>query len=162
MKVIYLAIVASLIGCGKSKSDEPSTVPAPSTVGEIQDTTVEGISAFVQSGDYKTWTAEAAVHDSTGPHGKVRSFFNKTLTDSLKAANTTHPKASIAVKELYESDGTTIKGHALEAKTTDGTGGDKWLWFEGFKPAFNEYYGQGLSTCTGCHGSGTDFLRSAP
>ncbi len=156
---------ALLLNCGKSddSSDTPtSKPPAANTVGEITDTTIQGFTAFVQKGDHKKWAAEAAVHDSTGPHGKVRSYFNPTLTTSIKANNTTHPKGSISVKELYASDGTTIKGYAVESKTTDGTGADTWLWYEGFSPNFNEYYGQGLSTCTGCHASGKDFVRSAP
>ena len=169
MKELALLFIsgALLASCGKSDDgdDTPtSKPPSASTVGEIGDTTLQGITAFVQKGDYKTWAAEAAVHDSTGPHGKVRSFFNATLATSIKANNTTHPKGSISVKELYASDGATIKGYAVEAKTTDGTGGDTWLWYEGFSPNFNEYYGQGLSTCTGCHGGGggTDFVRSGP
>lgn len=162
---IRLTTVALLTGCAKSDDGSDANPPNPplvSTVGEITDTTVTGITAFVQKGDYRTWPSEAEIHDSTGPHGKVRSFFNPTLAASITANNATHPKGSISVKELYASDATTIKGYAVEAKTADGTGGDTWLWYEGFAPNFDEYYGQGLSTCVGCHDSGQDFVRSAP
>jgi len=165
LTAIWLCAVGALTSCSKSDDGDDSPESKPPTVGsigEITDTSVKGMAAFVQSGDYKTWAAEPAVHDSTGPHGKVRSYFNPTLAASLETSNATHPAGSISVKELYESDGTTIKGYAVEAKTTDGTGGDTWLWYEGFLPSFDDYYGQGLSTCTGCHGSGTDFVRSAP
>jgi hypothetical protein len=166
MKSLTAAALASalIFGCGDTDKDDAadSAAPTVTTVGEITDTSVTGITTFLQKGDYKTWAAETAVHSSSGPHGKVRSFFNATLTTSIKAGSKTHPKDSISVKELYEADGTTLKGYAVEAKTVDGTGADSWLWYEGFTPKFNEYYGQGLTTCTGCHSSGTDFVKSGP
>jgi hypothetical protein len=164
MKNCILLLISAwcFLSCGKKDNDPISKPASTSSVGEISDTTLAGISAFLQSGEYKSWKAEASVHDSKGPHGKVKSFFNPTLSASLDENNATHPKGSIAVKELYSSDATSIIGYALEAKTEEGTGGDTWLWYEGLSPNFNEYYGQGLSTCTGCHSSGTDFVRSAP
>ena len=160
----FLALILIFSSCGKGDADKTPTSnpPSKSSASEISDTSIEGITAFLQNGTYKGWAAEPVVHDSSGPHGKVRSFFNSILADSLKAKSSTHPVGSIAVKELYSSDGTTLKGYALEAKLEEGQGGNGWLWYEGFSPKFNEYYGQGLSTCTGCHAGGSDFVTSAP
>ena len=158
-----LMIILSVVACGKSEDAGPTPFPpAASTVGEIEDTSAAGIAAFLREGTYKGWATESAVHDSTGPHGKVRSFYNSKLAQSLADQNPVHPVGSISVKELYETDGATLNGYALEAKTIDETGGNAWLWFEGFSPKFNEYYGQGLSTCTDCHRDGIDFIKSAP
>lgn len=168
----YLIFISILLSCGKKDADndlpsnsntETSTESATeSTTSELTDTSIEGIKTFLQSGGYKNWKAESAVHDSIGPHGKVKSYFNSVLVDSLKAKASTHPLKSVAVKELYSSDGITLKGYALEAKLEAGQAGNGWLWFEGTLPNLNEYYGKGLSACTNCHSSGSDFVTSGP
>ncbi len=160
--MIKLVAVSFLfLACGKTGGPE-SRPPSTATVGEIKDTSLKGINEFLQLAGYKSWAAEPEVHVSAGPHGKVRSYFNETLASSLKEKNTLHPVGSIAVKELYASDGITLNGYAVEGKTSDVPGGDAWLWYEGFFPELNQYYGQGLSTCIGCHSSGVDFVTSAP
>jgi len=143
--------------CGPSSSVDEG-------LGVIQelDTSEAGITAFVREGLYKEWLAEPSVHKTRAPHGsKVRVFFNGLVTESLRAGNAVHPVGSILVKELYEDDGTTIRGHALDVKISEGPGKDTWIFYEGFGPDYsNNYYGRAHSTCHGCHESGRDYVTS--
>ncbi|HEX8433509.1 MAG TPA: hypothetical protein VF697_00335 [Archangium sp.] len=133
-------------------------------VGVIQqlDTSEAGITAFVREGRYKDWLAEPSVHDTRAPHGsKVRVFFNDTVVQSMRDSKATHPVGSILIKELYENDGKTLRGHALDVKVSEGTGKDTWLFYEGFAPDYaRNYYGRGHETCHGCHSSGTDYVTT--
>jgi hypothetical protein len=153
--VSLLLLLAS--ACGPSSSVDEG-------LGVIQelDTSEAGITAFVREGKYKAWLAEPTVHDTRAPHGsKVRVFFNETVTASLRASNDTHPVGSILVKELFEDDGKTVNGHALEVKVTEGSGKDTWIFYEGFAPSYSSnYYGRGHSTCHGCHEAGKDYVTS--
>ncbi|GMV41429.1 MAG: hypothetical protein AMXMBFR64_31450 [Myxococcales bacterium] len=117
---------------------------------------------FLFMDEYKSWSKESAVHDSAA-HSKVLVFINDVLEGSLKAGNASHPMGSIAVKELYKADGTTVEGWAVMIKG-EGTGGDAWYWYEtkdltGEKdPIVADY---GASSCTGCHASGgSDFFKT--
>jgi hypothetical protein len=156
-----LAVVAALVltaACGPSSSVDEG-------VGTVQqlDTSEAGITAFVRDGRYKGWLAEPAVHETRAPHGdKVRVYFNDTVAASLHAGNATHPAGSIVVKELYDDDGKTVTGHALEVKVADGAGKDTWIFYEGFGPSYaSNYYGRGHDSCHGCHASGRDYVTSA-
>ena len=120
------------------------------------DHSAAGLIAFVKSGRYQSWRAEAAVHASTGPHGgNVRTWVNDVLYASLKAGNTTHPPGSVAVKELYGTSTTQVTGHAIDAKDAQGT----WFFLEAFAPSYaSPYYFSGTSSfCAGCHSAGPDF-----
>lgn len=125
------------------------------------DTSVGGLTAFVKAGTYKTtWTAEAAVHTSAGPHGSVRAYFSDKLVTSLRAANAVHPAGSAAVKELYT--GTNVVGHAMSIKVAEGPQRDNWTWFEGNAPDYtNPIYGRASPSCANCHVGGRDFVMSA-
>lgn len=155
----FFVLWAFFVGSGCGSSSKPTAV---SSVGDLSDTSAKGILAYIQKGDYKQWKAEAATHDSKGPHGTVRSFFNPTVVDSLTAKKSTHPKGSMVVKELYAGDAKTLNGYAFMVKTVEGSGGDSWIWYEGLTPSYDQYYGQGLTTCTGCHSAGTDSVISSP
>lgn len=143
--------------CGPSSSVDEG-------LGVVQelDTSEQGITAFVRSGDYKSWLAEPTVHDTRAPHGsKVRVFFNDLVVRSLRDGNATHPVGSILVKELFEDDGKTLRGHALDVKVTDGAGKDTWIFYEGFGPDYsNNYYGRAHSACHSCHSDGKDYVTT--
>lgn len=146
-----------LLACGPT-----SSVDEQLGVVNGLDTSEAGITSFVREGRYKEWLAEPTVHETRAPHGsKVRVFFNDVVTASLRAGNETHPVGSILVKELFEDDGKTSKGHALDVKISEGAGKDTWIFYEGFEPDYsNNYYGRGHSTCHGCHESGKDYVTS--
>lgn len=125
--------------------------------GAMLPVTQAELRAFVEAGGYLGWRAEAAAHPSAGPHGMVRSFVNDALYFSMKAGNTTHPSGSIAVKELFS--GGAISGWAVDVKRPDG----QWVFYEGFKPALDQYYFVGGGNlCANCHQGGTDFVLLAP
>jgi hypothetical protein len=156
-----MVLVVYMAGCGKKESSQ-SMKDLKGSIGEISDISKDGILAFLRDGKYKEWRAESAVHDSKGPHGKVRSYYNPKLAEAIEAEAETFPIGSISVKELYNADGKTLVGYALEAKNSDLPHGKGWLWYEGFAPEFHQYYGLGLTTCVSCHKGGKDFVMSSP
>ncbi len=150
-------LILATSACGPS-----STVDEGIGIIQELDTSEAGITAFVREGRYKEWLAEPSVHDTRAPHGdKVRVFFNAIVVPSLRDGNATHPVGSMLVKELYEDDGKTLRGHALDVKITEGAGKDTWIFYEGFGPDYSSnYYGRGHSTCHGCHEAGSDYVTS--
>lgn len=148
-------------GAGQGGATSTSTTSGAGGMGACEvPTTVAELQTFLASGAYQNWTAESAVHGSTGPHfGDVRTFVNDDLFDSLDAFNTTHPVCSASVKELYGQGGNAVRGYSVMVKVTDGSGGDSWYWYEDYDGSVVAE-GVGNGTCTGCHGSGTDFFRS--
>jgi hypothetical protein len=79
---------------------------------------------------------------------------------NLVATLTTQGKAltgSIAVKELFTRGART--GWAVDAKAADG----RWLFFEGFEPALDQFFFRGSGNlCARCHSSGIDFVLTPP
>ena len=163
-------LILMMMSCGEQSSDSQTPVgdnqdssdTTSNTGGSTTDSvpTKEQITALIASGDYLTWSAEPAVHASTGPHGQVRTFINDVLKTSQDNGNSTHTVGSIAVKELYASDGVTLKGYAWEQKITSESGKDSWLWYEDLNKETSsvDFYGVGITLCTGCHASGTDYV----
>jgi hypothetical protein len=151
MRLSAAFVAVLLTACGPSSSVDEQV----GMVGDL-DTSEAGITAFVRDGRYKAWLAESAPRESVRAHGsKVRVFFNDVLAESLRAGNATHPKGSITVKELYESDGKKLRGYALNVKVAEGAGKDTWIFYEGFEPDYDDnYYGRAHSTCHGCHSNG--------
>lgn len=157
--VIFLAAT----GCGSGGGSTAGDLGPQADVGPGQ-VPVGGSRLFgwLKAGSYKAFARESAVHLSIGPHGSVRVYLNPTLEASLKASRETHPVNSAAVKEIYESDKTTLKGWAVSVKfQADSADGNGWYWYEvlsvtdGQSPVAD---GRGLSGCANCHGSGKDYL----
>jgi hypothetical protein len=141
-----------LLGCPADdedpKGDGPTTGAAPGTGSGSGNATM-----------YLDWAAESGVHPSAGPHfSGVRTFVDAALFGSLQAGDPEHPVGAAAVKELY-GDGDQIRGWAVLVKVALGAGGDGWYWFEIYDDDVLAE-GTGLAGCTGCHGSGNDFVRS--
>jgi hypothetical protein len=147
-------VLLALAGCGAPGQDEGLGV-----VGGI-DTSQAGLTSFLTSKGYAGWTAEPAIHATSGPHGaKVRVFFNEALVTAARAGTTPLPKGAATVKELYDAN-ETLTGYAIDLKIADGAGKDTWLFYEGFAPAYDQFYGVAHPTCHGCHESGKDYLLS--
>lgn len=131
-------LLLALTACG------PST--PPSGAKEMSD--------FARTGEHRAWPSEEAPHASTGPHGRVRTFVNPLLFDSLRSDATSHPAGSIAIKELFDGSDK-LTGYAIDWKPEDG----RWRFFEGFEPAYDEYFFEGTENlCANCHRPGKDFV----
>ncbi len=146
-----LAISVLIVGCSSD----------PGFVGEVP-TNPDALLPWLQDERYADWEREPAVHPTAGPHGAdVRVYVNLPLAASLEAGNAVHPEASSAVKEIY-AEGLVV-GWAAMVKTSDADGGDSWYWYEVLdrtEPQ-NEFEGQGLGLCVGCHSAGQDHVRTA-
>lgn len=164
--IILVALLLATSACGSKGSDEGDAetgTPSTGAAGEISDTSAAGLTSFLKEGKFRDWTVRQSVPiDSVSAHAsKTQTFFNDTAATAAKAGIVPLPKGSVLVKDIFESDGTTLHAQAVMAKVEDGTRGDTWVWFEGTLPGLpNPFYGRGLSTCTGCHGSGSDFVRT--
>lgn len=170
-------LVFVLLGAACSGTDSgpaPSSADMVSRAGDMAgsaagdggtpsaSTTASALVDFVRAGSYKSWKAEPAIHGSTGPHGgNVRTYVNDALYASLKAGNTSHPKGSIVVKELYGGGTSSVTGHAVDVKD-DQTG--EWVFFEGFAPSYGSpYYYRGTTNfCASCHAPGLDYVLTQP
>lgn len=142
--------------------EDMATPPEDMGTPMMGDVPTDGDALFtwLQAGSYLEFQAESAVHQSTGPHGRVRTFFNQTLVDSYNAGNTNHPVGSAAIKELHDANG--LDGWAVEVKVADtGSGGDDWYWYEIFSTTSNANPvadGTGVGLCANCHSGGTDYV----
>jgi len=151
-------VTSQLIG-----SATPTETPSPtSTIGagnQTPPTDEDALIAWLEAGNYLSWSAESGPHASAGPHfGTVRAFTNDVLFDSLSANDTQHPAGAAAVKELYGRTGSTVRGWAVMLKVQDDSdNGRGWYWYE----TFNGSGGGGIGdpVCTGCHSVGRDFVR---
>lgn len=165
-RITCLILALVLFACGKSDSEnetDKTGTPSTGAVGEVADTSKDGIVSFLGDASYRDWVTKQPVPiDSVSAHAsKTRTFFNDTAASAAKAAENPLPQGSVIIKEIFGEDGTTLRGQALMAKIIEGTGANSWVWFEGFLPEYvDPYYGVGNSTCTGCHGSGADFVRT--
>ena len=140
---------------GSMNSSPGTDALPPSTAKEMQ--------VWLVSKNYGDWAAESGPHESTGPHGTVRTFVNPTLEASLAAMNTQHPVGSASVKELYQNGA--VYGYAVSVKLDeDSAGGEGWYWYESFNtdpdgPA--AFQSRGHPTCVGCHErTGNDFIST--
>jgi hypothetical protein len=116
---------------------------------------------FLAERRYTGFAAEPSPHDSAGPHGQVRTFFDPLLVQSFEAGNTTHPVGAAAVKELHD-DGA-LAGWAVMVKVGSGTGVDSWYWYEVFSTTDGSdpaAVSTGLPGCAGCHSSGVDHVTT--
>lgn len=150
--------------------DDKSLAAAMSAVGESANSTRPDdysmkIFKWLQSGAYKSYQAESAVHpSSSGPavHGDVRVFVNAKLDASMQAGNKTHPTGAVVVKELHK--GGKLYGWAamVKARADDGKG-NGWYWYENLSttdPQKPVAASLGNQNCVGCHAPGRDFVRT--
>ena len=142
----------------------PTSTPAATpTQSGSQDppTTAAALLAWLQAGSYLDWHAESAAHDSVAPHfGRVRTFLNDAVFDSLSAGNAEHPRGSALVKELYGSAGTEVRGWAVMVKTQETSGvGAGWYWYERFGTS-TFANGNSSPLCYNCHGNDFDGLST--
>ncbi len=146
-----------------STSTTAETQPEPDASIAVIPTTADALFAYLKTGAYGTWSRESKPHQTQGPHKSgALVYINDVLEKSLKAGNTSHPKGSVAIKQLYEADLTTPGGWAVMVKVDEKEpGGRGWYWFEAFVSQRGVRYiadGKGVQLCTGCHQPGKDFF----
>lgn len=151
-------VVLSMTACpGPNSSDADAKVLMLPDGGTALDTSRSGMTSFAKAKSYSSWKAEPAVHSSAGPHGgKVRTYVNDVMYDSLKNGSGEFPEGSITVKELYADDGVTLDGHAVNAKHDA-----QWVFYEGFTSDDYQspYYFRGTDNlCSNCHKTGRDYF----
>ncbi len=119
---------------------------------------------YLRSGAYKSFASESGPHASTGPHGgRVLTYVNDLLAESLDAGNAEHPRCAASVKELFlgKSD---VSGWAVLVKTEERSDkGKGYYWYEITSTrsgARVDYEGQGINLCVGCHSAGRDQFRA--
>ncbi len=150
---------------GSATGGETGTGGSTSSIPS--DTSEAGIDAFLAAETYKDapWTAEPEVRPDPGgtsPHGSVRVFLNDTALAGIMAGkndfNVGTDVGSMAVKELYDDQGTLV-GKAAMLRTTTGAGLADWLYHckSTNHGCFTEdemapsVHGQGASDCRFCH-----------
>lgn len=142
-----------------------ATVNCPVVVIEGSDeaapTDDAGLLSFLEDGLYRRYPAEPAVHASTGPHGRVRTFLNDRLAQSLADEASSHPVGATSVKELFDGGDQLIGWAVLQKMAADSANGQGYFWYE-YANGQKVISGNGLSACTGCHSAGRDYVRTPP
>lgn len=138
-------------GAGTSGADDATTEG-----GAAVPTDAAAMTAWLADDGYAGWSAETAAHASTGPHGRVLTYFNDDLVASFDGTTgpgapviATHPVGSASVKELLADDDT-VTGWAVMVKTTAGDDAASWYWYLAMGDSVSAE-GDGLGTCDGCH-----------
>ena len=144
----------ALSGCASEFSGEGACSPPA-------EATAQALDAWLTLGCFTAWDAESEVLRATKSDSYAQIFINPTLSESLSQQNATHPVGSLAVRVIYLADKVTLWGHAVSLKASEGDA-QGWFWFERFEeqegPKTASFEAPG---CTGCHGSGVDFVHSA-
>lgn len=152
---LSLLLPVLLLACGTPANvDDPELPPT---------TGFEDVEAWLGKGYYKAWHCEGGPHDarSPSPHGINRICNNAKLTGFTSKSE--YPVGAAAVKELYNADGGTIIGYAVEVHTSAGTDTSNWYWYERNPtlgaPAKNGSAGlvaDGVGPSEGTAGTGTE------
>lgn len=120
--------------------------------------------AYLRSGAYKSFGSESGPHPSTGPHGgRVLTYVNDLLAQSLDASEAEHPRCAASVKELFLGKNE-VSGWAVFVKTEElSNKGKGYYWYEITSTragARADYEGRGIGVCVGCHSAGRDQFRA--
>lgn len=139
-------------GDGDGSSDDGFPPAAPT---EVPPTDPDDLLPWLRGGGYLEWTAESAIHPSSGPHfGDVLTYVNASLLESLGTGATEHPIGAATVKELYGDDDVVV-GWSAMVKVAGGTGGASWFWYERYRDSV--YAAEtDVQLCWGCHEDGVD------
>jgi hypothetical protein len=165
-RALVLCVSSALCAaCGGAESADDGE---PSAGGESGGSGgVTGVDALIAEADalvagledesYADFNAEAAPHESP-VHSLVRTFFNDVLVGSFESESASHPLGAAAVKEIYQSDGETLRGWAVSFKVADAGNDRDWYWYEQFDDRSPAADARGASVCVDCHGAGRDYV----
>jgi len=142
----------------------PDSMPAE-IAGDEKQTPPMGkdkIEAWLSAGHYKSWKCEETSHAARSPsgHSDNRTCSNDKLSKAGDSGD--YPVGAASVKELFDA-GKKLNGYAVFLKTTAGSGGDKWYWYERIGSSTiadgQGTKGSAKSICVGCHSrAGTEGL----
>jgi hypothetical protein len=136
-----LSLGLALVACG----DNQDPMGADALWDKIHE---EGYTAFARAPGYAT------PKPAEGPHGdEVVVYVNDTLNTALEgSASKEWPIGSLIIKDAL-AGGEVSEVSAMEKRS------DGWYWAEWSLDGAAKYSGKpGL--CTGCHESGSDFVRA--
>jgi hypothetical protein len=163
-RTLLAALAAAfLLACGTSDTGgnpDATAVPVGNDGSTHDFSTGESTGMFVIARSYESWRKEAMIHESSGPHSDVRTFFNDKYADAWTSGAFPMPVGAMSVKELYQ--GTDPDGWAVSVKTAEGSGKETWTWYETLSavtdPKDYDFFGVAHPTCEGCHsGSSRDY-----
>lgn len=154
------ALVLLLGGCGSDTGADPGATAIPvGNDGRSIAATKDGITAYVQAGEYRAWESEPAIRDAVRAHGgRARSYFNSKYAQARRGNTYPMPLGAMSIKELYS--GTTVYGYAIGVKTQAGSGAQTWTWYETTGLPDVKYFGVANPTCEGCHAADGGHDRS--
>ncbi len=150
---------------------EPRDLPAPTdhdlelTKAWLGPDTVnaEALSFWLAARKYRAWASSSSVAPT--PQGGSRVYVSDVLANSLVADAAVHPVGTVAVRELYTDDLTTLQAINVTVKRHEDDGDRSgWLFIEftdlalGGIPSVFEHDAPG---CVACHGRNADIVESA-
>lgn len=163
LRAACLCLIPTLGACG-SEDEGASSNSGGGSKNFPADTSVEGITAFLDAGHYRGegWKAETETPRNADPAhgGQVRVWVNDVV-QPLPEEPAEYPVQSMAVKELY-ANGEQV-GVAAILKTESGTNASSWLYYcygpasrcsnsEPAHPKEDPLYSRGFDdSCGACH-----------
>ena len=166
---LIAAMAVGALGCSSSSPAAGPGAGGATGTAQLPPAGAAAVEAWLQTGQYKSWHCESAVHAarSPSPHGFNRICSN-TVVSAHAADAAAWPQGAAAVKELYATaTDTTPAGYAVYAKTAaDSAAGANWYWYERVpldNPAPHDAAGvvadgpgssgPAQQICVGCHGA---------
>lgn len=142
-----------LAACGSDTGADPEATAVPvGDDGKTLTASKDGITAYLNSGDYRAWGKEPDVRDAVRAHGgRARSYFNAKYLQARRTGSYPMAVGAMSVKELYRDS--SVYGYAVGVKTRAGSGAETWTWYETTGLPEVKYFGVANPTCEGCHGA---------
>ena len=161
-------------------SGSPPPPNVPPTGAQTPPTNGAAVRTWLAAGSYKSWHCEQAPHASRSPspHQMNRICSNDLASSYVPAdgGSGERPEGTAAVKELYDTTGTTIRGYAVYLKAAaTSEGGANWYWYESdptvpastrdsmnvLADGFGGSGGGPKGICVGCHtAAGSDVAHT--
>ena len=144
-------------GCGSDPVSDCSNVGT-----EVVPAEKAALFTYLDCGGYEAFAAESEIHPATSAHSSMaRVFINQLLEQSLMSGATEHPVGAASVKEIYQANGTTLRGWAVMVKVEETGAGGAWYWYENYNTNSGDSpvaASKGASICVPCHSSGRDYF----
>ena len=166
---VVLCFITIITGCGSpgaSKPDAGKEVVVTTDPQLPPSSNAADVETWLAGGYYKSWQCESEKHParSPSPHG-INRICNNAKLMAQPAGPGEYPVGAAAVKELYDADGQTIAGYAVEVHVSAGKSTSNWYWYERNPslgaPAKNGNPGliaDGIGPNEGTAGTGTEAL----